>query len=71
MARKKRMTIKTIAKTLVKGKSLAYQLRKDGALIVIGPEGRKLHFSAAQVQSARESESGAESKENVSEVSQP
>ncbi len=53
MTRKQRMQIKTIARRLVKGKPLAYALREDGTLVVIGPAGRKYLFDAEQVRAAQ------------------
>jgi len=46
----------SIAAKLVGGKPLAYKLREDGSLVVIGPDGCKLQFSAAQVRAAAQAD---------------
>ncbi|QRN82160.1 hypothetical protein JR338_06840 [Chloroflexota bacterium] len=54
MARRKTNPIEKVAAALVGGTPLDYLQRVDGTLVVIGPEGRKVVFTAAEVRKAVE-----------------
>ncbi len=62
MARNKKLTIRAAAAKLAGGKPIAYKLREDGSLAVIGPGGRKFCFSADEVLAARMPDDCDESK---------
>jgi len=65
MAKRKKLSIRAIAARLVGGKPLAYKLREDGSLAVIGPDGRKFCFTVDQVGAARMPEGSAETKQDA------
>lgn len=52
MARRKTNPIEKVAAVLVDGNPLDYAQRADGTLVVIGPEGRKVIFTVAEVRKA-------------------
>ena len=52
MARRKTNPIEKVAAALVGGPPLDYAQRADGTLVVIGPNGRKVVFNAAEVRKA-------------------
>jgi len=56
MPRKKTPDTGSLAAKLVGGRPLDFHLRKDGSLVVIGPEGRKYRFTAAQVRAAQDAD---------------
>ena len=60
MARKRSVNNKRVAARLVGSKPLAYKLREDGVLVVIGEDGRKSTFTPDQVRAARKTEDSAE-----------
>jgi hypothetical protein len=54
MAGKKKLTINAVAARLAGGKPMAYKLRQDGAMVIVGPQGRKSFFTPDEVQAARQ-----------------
>lgn len=52
MARRKSIAIAKVAARLAGGEPLDWRQREDGSLVVIGPAGRKLVYSAAEVRKA-------------------
>lgn len=62
MARRKGDPIGKVAAYLVGGNPLALVQRMNGTLVVIGPDGRKLAFTAAEVRKARNQMKAEEAK---------
>ncbi len=62
MGKQKKISIRAAAARLVGGKPKAHKLLPDGSLVVIGPDGRKVCFSADEVRTVRTPEDGDESK---------
>lgn len=62
MARSKTNPIEKVAAALVGGEPLDYAQRADGTLVVIGPEGRKVVFTAAEVRKAGEKQKAEAAK---------